>query len=308
VQSVNDCGTSNTRSLTISRTNPPKPGTITGATSVCGNRVRLDNVTGQLQANPLWYTVPAIDGASFNWAIPAGSMYFSGQGTNHINFAYPQDFSAGQLSVATVNGCGISSPRILNVSATVPGIPGIITQTNISSCPGRQYTYSIASLPANAYRLCWYLPNGDSILTDQITITVTYPDNAITGFVSVKGKNDCGYGVSRKLTVNLPSCNGFAAGNKGIRNPTSNIPAESIREFDVEISPNPTASDFKLQVTTSASEKISVKIFEIQGRLIKETSVSPYQLTSIGADLNSGTYILVVKQGKNVKTTKLLKF
>lgn len=79
--------------------------------------------------------------------------------------------------------------------------------------------------------------------------------------------------------------------------------------FDVKISPNPSVSDFKLQIVTSVIEKTTVKILGVQGKLIKEMILSPYQKNiSIGSDLNAGTYLVEVRQGKNIKKTKLLKF
>ena len=307
VQAINECGTSNGRSLNLVRANPPKPGTITGATFVCDNRVHFAPQTGYVQAISLWYSVPAINGTTFNWAIPDSSMLISGQGYSSINFGYPQNYAGGEISVTTINGCGSSAARTLNIGASIPVTPGVITQTNVSSCPGRQYTYSIPAMPANARLLYWYFPNGDSIFTTLPTVTVTYADNAVSGFVSVKGENGCGYSNARKLAINLPSCSGFTSGNKSFPVNT-NIILPGFDALDVKISPNPCISDFKLQVITSASEKISVKIFEVQGRLIKEISVSPNQLNSIGADFNTGTYIVEIRQGKNVKSTKLVKF
>lgn len=79
--------------------------------------------------------------------------------------------------------------------------------------------------------------------------------------------------------------------------------------FDVKISPNPSVSDFKLQILTSEIEKTTVKILGSQGGLIKEMILSPYQKNiSLGSDLNAGTYIVEVRQGKNMKKTKLKKF
>ena len=79
--------------------------------------------------------------------------------------------------------------------------------------------------------------------------------------------------------------------------------------FDVKISPNPSVSDFKLQIVTSVIEKTTVKILELHGRLIKEMILSPYQKhISLGSELIAGTYIIEVRQGNNMKKTKLLKF
>jgi hypothetical protein len=79
--------------------------------------------------------------------------------------------------------------------------------------------------------------------------------------------------------------------------------------FDVIISPNPSVSDFKLQIMTSDIEKTTVKILGMQGSVIKEMILSPYQKNiSIGSELRAGTYIIEVRQGNNIKKTKLMKF
>ncbi|MBS1742085.1 MAG: T9SS type A sorting domain-containing protein [Bacteroidetes bacterium] len=79
--------------------------------------------------------------------------------------------------------------------------------------------------------------------------------------------------------------------------------------FDVKISPNPSVSDFKLQILTSVIAKTTVKILGSHGGLIKEMILSPYQKNiSLGSDLNAGTYIVEVRQGNNCKKTKLQKY
>jgi len=42
--------------------------------------------------------------------------------------------------------------------------------------------------------------------------------------------------------------------------------------------------------------------------LIKEVKVAPYQTINLGAELKSGSYILEVKQGNTLKTTRVMKF
>ena len=78
--------------------------------------------------------------------------------------------------------------------------------------------------------------------------------------------------------------------------------------MSVNVYPNPSVSDFKLQVVTAAKEKITVRIMDLQGRSFKSITVQPYQTTTIGSDLKAGAYMMEVKQGNNVKTTKLIKF
>jgi hypothetical protein len=47
---------------------------------------------------------------------------------------------------------------------------------------------------------------------------------------------------------------------------------------------------------------------DIQGRLFNQFTVMPYQTVNLGAQLKAGAYLVEVRQGKQVKTTRVLKF
>jgi hypothetical protein len=109
VASVNNCGSSSARSLTISKS-PARPGTITGTTTPCG---------GTTQA----YGVTTVAGASsYVWTVTAGGAIASGAGTKDVTISWSTGVTIAQtVTVRTVNSCGTSTNR----TATV----------NIQSCP-----------------------------------------------------------------------------------------------------------------------------------------------------------------------------
>jgi hypothetical protein len=78
--------------------------------------------------------------------------------------------------------------------------------------------------------------------------------------------------------------------------------------MEVKIFPNPTVSYFKLEVLTSGTEEITVRVLDNQGRLYKNFKVMPNQTIALGAELKAGSYLVEVRQGKTVKTTKVIKF
>ncbi|MBC7534276.1 MAG: T9SS type A sorting domain-containing protein [Ferruginibacter sp.] len=78
--------------------------------------------------------------------------------------------------------------------------------------------------------------------------------------------------------------------------------------MEVKVFPNPTVNDFKLEVLTSGKEEISVRVLDGQGRLFKTFTLMPYQRIALGAELKAGAYLIEVRQGKEVKTTKVIKF
>ena len=101
VASVNSCGTSGTRSLTVTGA-PSAPGTITGSTAVC----RHARVT---------YSVQAVPGAtSYTWTAPRQASIVSGQGT--LTAVIKWGTTSGPVSVKASNSCGTGIASSLNVN------------------------------------------------------------------------------------------------------------------------------------------------------------------------------------------------
>ncbi|MFT3908372.1 MAG: T9SS type A sorting domain-containing protein [Ferruginibacter sp.] len=306
VTAVNDCGLSGTRSFTIVKGTPSTPSLISGPTNACSY------VT---PGTPATYTVAPVVGASaYNWNVPANVIGLSGQGTNTISFTYPQGFTNATISVAASNGCGTSAARSLSITTLTPSTPGVIDVINTVTCPNRQYTYSIASYPLNANSLLWTVPTaaGAVLVSGQNTasITVSYPSTQVTGSVTVQALNSCANSGVRSVNVKLPACAQSATFAKGATKTNSIVTTATVNsdEMNVSVSPNPTVNEFKLQVITAGKEKIAVNILDLQGRLHKQLTVSPYQTINLGADLKPGIYMIETRQGKQVKTTKLIKF
>jgi hypothetical protein len=135
------------------------------------------------------------------------------------------------------------------------------------------------------------------------SITVSYPNSAVTGNVTVQAINNCGSSTVRISAVHLAACpedrSSFAKGT---------ATATPVQPLQVTVFPNPTVSDFKVQVITAGNLPVKLRILDMQGREYRSLTVLPYQTTTIGSDLKAGSYILEVRQGNEVKTTKLLKF
>ena len=298
VQSTNDCGTSGTRSLVISRNNPSTPSLISGPTNAC-------EYIGATGVDATYSVTAASNVDSYTWTLPAGVTNVSGQGTNTITFRYPSGFTSGSVSVTATNGCGTSGARSLTISRLNPGTPGNIDVVNIALCPNRVYTYSIAAMPSNATSLEWIAPIGGTIEGGQGTtsITVSYTTGVIDGRVSVRSINNCGASSYKYSIVKLAPC---ASGPSTIftKAETGNTPSN----LDVKVFPNPTTTTFNLQVITADSKEINVRVLDVQGRFIKSIVIAPYQTSTIGSELKAGVYMLEVKQGEVVKTVRVVKY
>jgi hypothetical protein len=73
--------------------------------------------------------------------------------------------------------------------------------------------------------------------------------------------------------------------------------------------PNPYAETFKLNVNTSSEDQVSVQVYDMLGRQVEARQASVANITNleIGSQYPSGVYNIVVTQGSNVKTVRVVK-
>ncbi len=304
VQCSNNCGISGIRALSIGLNPPSKPGLISGTSSVC------DNIAPS--GTPLTYSVSPVDGAtSYDWTAPAGSVvtHPNGPGQNDfsITVLYPAGFVTGTITVSCSNSCGTSAIRSLAVKRLRPSAPGAITATEISGCPNRVYTYSVAALPLNSTSIDWTLPTGGTIISGQggTLLTVAYTPDAVNGNVTATGVSNCGTGQARTLAVHLLACTDsfqspLLSRNSGIQTPDQGI-------MVLNVSPNPTVGDFRVRVSSKEKGNITVRILDLTGKLIRRMATVRNETIVFGSDLNPGNYIMEVIQGNHRRIQKLVK-
>ena len=306
VQAVN-CNVSSPRNYTVFRYTASTPGLISGPTNACEYMISANLPSGA----PATYTVRKVANAtSYNWIAPVNATITAHPGGTGVNdtiveVTYNSNFTGGTVQVSASNGCGSSNLRSLTVTRQTPGTPGGIDIINTQTCPNRQYTYTLAAMPSNATSILWTVPSGATIVSGQGTtsITVSYPATAVNGTVTATAQSNCANSNTRSITVKLAACPlerlATVTGKGG-------TPAAEV--MNVQVFPNPTTTDFKLQVLTAGKEKINARILDAQGRMIRQITVQPYQTVNFGTDLKAGAYILEVRQGNTVKSTRITKF
>jgi hypothetical protein len=126
----------------------------------------------------------------------------------------------------------------------------------------------------------------------------------ITGYDSAKQ-----YSISVKLTsTGLVSPSGAAC----TINPVAAgrfIDSSTITEFKAVAYPNPFATNFKLDVSTSSSEVINVVVYDMVGKMLsnQEVNASDINTLEIGNNYPSGMYNVIVSQGNDVKSIRMIK-
>jgi hypothetical protein len=79
-------------------------------------------------------------------------------------------------------------------------------------------------------------------------------------------------------------------------------------EFNIAAYPNPSSTEFTLQVKGTATATVTVKVLDVNGVVRSTTVMSPKSNTiKLGNELKAGTYMVEVIQGTERKVLKLLK-
>ncbi|MGC4041174.1 MAG: GEVED domain-containing protein [Flavobacterium sp.] len=79
--------------------------------------------------------------------------------------------------------------------------------------------------------------------------------------------------------------------------------------FKAVASPNPFANNFMISLATTGKASVNVKVYDMIGRMIeqKDVKVSDMESTTIGNNYPSGVYNVVVSQGDNIETVRVVK-
>ena len=254
--------------------------------------------------------------------------------SQRFTVTFTSNAAAGLDSVRvlyTTAGCGNSARKAAKLANTLLGAPAAPATVTIQQvlpdvCYARKYRYiAPAVLPgatatagaANGY--LWSAPTGTvgstgTIDSGEVTsriITVTYTSNAAAGTGdSIRLRytsNGCGNGVikAQKLS-NLIKTGCVPPITKNTS--TSRVPATLQTSMEVKVYPNPTTTQFNVQVKSSGTEEAVVRVLDVTGRFIKSVKVSSNSNVNLGSDLKAGAYMLEVRQGKEVKTVRVMKF
>jgi hypothetical protein len=153
----------------------------------------------------------------------------------------------------------------------------------------------------------WTIPSGAQIVSGQgtNTLVVTFQGTLATGAVlKVVATNACSVSSALKSSSVLTrtTCPTTAREEVVLQEVTKT-------PFSVKAYPNPYTETFNLSLTTSSEDKVSVVVYDMTGRLIERREVRPSDMVEqqIGDRYPSGVYNVVVNQGEEVKTVRVIK-
>jgi hypothetical protein len=288
--------TDKSTSLTLTAT----PFTTQGATATSYAWVLPDgvNCTSEHATGVTLTGSTTVDGVTTPWTI--NNAIGTASSTITINL---DDVASGVTSlpmkVFAVNGAGNSIARTLTLTAAAPATPGAITsggvapKFNPTCATSTTITVQVPAVAGATY--AWTVAGGtERIVSGNGSNSIVINVAGVTTpklLLSVVASNGTGSSAARILDMaKTPTCATRIA-------PEATTATD---KFSVKAYPNPSSSEFTIE--TSAKGAINVNVYDMQGRLVEKA-----QSNRVGSKLAAGTYNVIVNQGANTKSVRVIK-
>lgn len=84
---------------------------------------------------------------------------------------------------------------------------------------------------------------------------------------------------------------------------------EETLPFKAVVYPNPYEANFNIELETSSDDMVHIRVYDMLGKLIENRSVEPSSIASLqlGSTFTSGVYNIIVTQGENTSTLRVIK-
>ena len=161
--------------------------------------------------------------------------------------------------------------------------------------------------------------NATSNIPEASVLFGTSPTTTFATFDNTAGFNTTTTAVSSLSAVGVNGA--FVAVNSAteigspgvylISNPNLNTVDSSLYSNEIKLVayPNPTNSNFQLNLINGTEEKVAIKIYDMMGRLLEFHTVNSIELNNqkLGNNFPSGIYNVVVNQGEVSKSVRVIK-
>ncbi len=311
VQALTACSVSTIKETIVSAVYaPPTASPISGSNTPC-----IGNVITYYAAAPL-PTATQSAAALFRWTKPNYTTIVSASAdSSTINLSYNTGFTGGTITVKAQSVCGIAGTAAsLLLQYLTPTPTSITSSTGVyNACIGTPITFTaVVPAPTTSQRAAvvyrWTKPNFTTITSatvDSSSIVLQFNTGYTGGSITVKGQTACGaLGTAKSQVLTHTGCP-TGTGNLPVTKSLS--PSLDSKDFYVSVFPNPTSTMFTVSVD-GANAVSSIRVLDMQGRVLDQLKLSPNEKIILGSKLNPGAYMLEVREGELVKLVRVVKY
>lgn len=238
---------------------------------------------------------------------------------NQLPLNYGKTYLISVQALYTINGvegysdfgteCSVSTPPVSSVVLS----PSACGQTLVAS---NSRISTNAVLNATLYRFRVALASNPGVTEDITGVNPSFRLSSLTGTVPFLDGTPYLVSVQAEVTIDgdvflttfgAPCVITTPSGEDQIL--TKEVVVSELQEFAVLAYPNPFRDAFALNIKTSATAPIQMAIYDMTGRLLETKSLTVDQATntSIGSNYPSGVYQVVVSQGDQLQTVRVIK-
>ena len=287
---------SSSRSIATATINTLPTAPIAVNASRCGTGVVTLAATPSTGQTIDWYSTSTngtlLLSGSLNYTTPSITKTTS-------YYATARNISTSCVSSTRATVTATVSTTTLTASASLTGLTTICSIVGTSN--STTYTATAVS-GANSY--AWTIPTGAVIDSGSngLKIRVKYNTAGINDSIYVQAYNGC-LGLKKVLKLTTTGCATTPYSKSQIQ---ANSQVED--KMIVNVFPNPSYHEFKLQALSSSNERISVKIIDMMGKVVYVFNVRPNEISTVQNHLKTGTYLLQLNQSGKSETTKFIKY
>jgi hypothetical protein len=212
------------------------------------------------------------------------------------------------VTVSDLHGCSISKDfTISQASAPVASVTYMGNETCINANNGYiSLSYNSGGVPGYTY-------SKDGGTTYQSTPSFTNLAPGTYSMVVKDSKGCTSSAVPVIINAGTANCTAPRMYNTSSERRSSVIEKSNVAKplinslLSVQAYPNPSTSQFTLDVAGNSKEKVSIIVTDLLGRTQQKMEGSANQTYKVGGSLKPGAYIVQVNQGDKVETVKIVK-
>ena len=251
---------------------------------------------------------------STNWTIASPTWTAITTSTNRTLATGNLTASTAYKAEVTIGSCSTVSSQVVPVLVYAAPLAKTIT-ANVTSPSGATSTLAICASTSKVLTIGsgsngaiqWQksttsTTTGFADIAEATGTSYTVTNPAIgANYFRAKFTNSCGVSVfGLAITVYYKEC----ASTKGIETAVTGTTPFSVVSY-----PNPFTNNFNINVTSTSSENVEMRVYDMIGKLIETRQFSTTEMDNqeVGSSYPAGIYNVIVTQGEEMKTLRVIK-
>jgi hypothetical protein len=193
------------------------------------------------------------------------------------------------------NPCSITTPGVpvINQCGQTIAAGGALTTTALTGVT--QYTFQVTNIAASTTQT--FNKPSNILIVNQIPGYLATTSYSVS--VAIKTANGVLSAFGVACEINPAPATRFG----------TSVATKTGTEFKAVGAPNPFESNFTLSVTTVSDEKVQIAVYDMIGKQLESKEVTAEQANAleVGVNYPSGVYNVIVSQGANVKSLRMIK-